>query len=91
MAEIREDKVVCSFTPYIVVLGDCLVQLRRTLQSEFEYIAAPTNDNLDFSSIDEETRARISSLLETVRRAQFLVGRPCDDAPDWLDIIIEGE
>jgi len=91
MTEIREDIASCCFSPYVVALGDCLVQLRQVLCAELQIAAPQPGDLLELALIDPEAWARISPLLATVRRAQLLVGRPSDDAPDWLDFIIEGK
>jgi len=86
MKRYLDDIAVLFLAPYVVALGECLVQLRRVLLAELARTHATTGSGPGGPG---EVPPHLHALLDTVRRIQSFVGRPCDDAPDWFEAIIE--
>jgi len=64
--------------------------LRADAAVAIESEAVPREGGPDLASIGEDGAAWIGPLLHAIREAERLVGRPRDDAPAWLDAVIDG-
>ena len=71
-------------------LSVALPLLRRAATVLISYEAVRRYGAYDLSALDAGDAALVGDLLNTIREAERLAGRPDDGGPAWLDNIIDG-
>jgi len=76
-------------------IAEALVYLREGLCSDIECDAVLRRFDggivPELDTLSDDSLPRIRHLLGLIRRLEALAGRPKDDAPSWLDALIDDE